>query len=344
MESNGAHYYTIGEFARLTGLTEKALRLYADRTLLSPARVDPASGYRQYSPQQIDEGRLIAMMRAIEMPLVDIRRVLRSPQSEQPALIGRYWYAVEREIDGHRRTVRALRDAFEAKEHGVTNTETVVEQGDQGGAFAAIASLAEISDPMDAAHAFGESMKTAYWTQRDLGLVTAIAYAGASRLLAEAQNSGKDAGYELRCSAKALMYDLASFTWAGWNEPGVQIRESDAAAGLAAARSNLVMAVDLDRGDLAISRAHWMLGAQQLTSGALADAAAEFQSARQRGEIAGSEAEVELAAAFLALTRLGQGVSGARQELESSLKHLAEVENGDMFVSQVETARSVIGL
>lgn len=223
MESNEERYHTIGEFARLTGLTEKALRLYEERNLLLPARVDPASGYRQYALEQVDDGRLIAMMRAIDMPLVDIRRVLETSPSEQPSLIGRYWYAVEREIDGHRRTVRALRDAFETKEHGMTNTETVVERSGRDGAFAAIASLAEIKDPMDAAHAFGESIKTAYWSQRDLGLVTAVAYAGTSRLLADAQTADADAAHELRCSAKALMYDLASFTWVGWNEPGVQI-------------------------------------------------------------------------------------------------------------------------
>ena len=39
---------TIGEFARRSGLSLKALRLYDARGLLEPVRVDPASGYRYY--------------------------------------------------------------------------------------------------------------------------------------------------------------------------------------------------------------------------------------------------------------------------------------------------------
>ena len=40
----------IGRFARLTGLTVKALRHYDEIGLLRPAGVDPESGYRSYEP------------------------------------------------------------------------------------------------------------------------------------------------------------------------------------------------------------------------------------------------------------------------------------------------------
>jgi serine/threonine protein phosphatase PrpC len=42
-----------GEFARTSGLTRKALRLYDELSLLTPARVDPQSGYRFYAPAQL---------------------------------------------------------------------------------------------------------------------------------------------------------------------------------------------------------------------------------------------------------------------------------------------------
>ena len=38
----------IGIFSRITGLSHRALRLYADRDLLPPAYVDPETGYRYY--------------------------------------------------------------------------------------------------------------------------------------------------------------------------------------------------------------------------------------------------------------------------------------------------------
>jgi DNA-binding transcriptional MerR regulator len=40
---------SIGEFARLSRLSAKALRLYDELGLLPPAQVDPGSGYRWYA-------------------------------------------------------------------------------------------------------------------------------------------------------------------------------------------------------------------------------------------------------------------------------------------------------
>jgi hypothetical protein len=43
---------SIGEFARLSRLSAKALRRYDQLGLLKPARVDPDSGYRWYAAGQ----------------------------------------------------------------------------------------------------------------------------------------------------------------------------------------------------------------------------------------------------------------------------------------------------
>jgi hypothetical protein len=43
---------SIGEFARRSRLSLKALRLYDERGVLVPSRVDQASGYRYYDPAQ----------------------------------------------------------------------------------------------------------------------------------------------------------------------------------------------------------------------------------------------------------------------------------------------------
>jgi len=66
---------TIGAFARSARLTPKALRLYDQLGLLTPAAVDPESGYRLYDPGQLDRARLIARLRRIGMPLAEIREV-----------------------------------------------------------------------------------------------------------------------------------------------------------------------------------------------------------------------------------------------------------------------------
>ena len=51
----------IGEFARRSRLSLKALRLYDERGVLVPSRVDQASGYRYYDTGQLEEARLVVL-------------------------------------------------------------------------------------------------------------------------------------------------------------------------------------------------------------------------------------------------------------------------------------------
>ena len=62
---------SIGAFSRLTNLTQKALRVYERDELLIPARVDSHNGYRWYSTDQVHQGRLIGLLRGLEMPLTE---------------------------------------------------------------------------------------------------------------------------------------------------------------------------------------------------------------------------------------------------------------------------------
>ena len=67
---------TIGRFSTMTRLSVKALRIYDDMGLLRPAWVDPSSGYRYYRLGQANHAEAIRILRAIEMPLDEIREVL----------------------------------------------------------------------------------------------------------------------------------------------------------------------------------------------------------------------------------------------------------------------------
>ena len=75
---------TIGEFARASRLSPKALRLYDELGLLPPARVDPYSGYRFYQPNQLERARLVAWLRRLGMPLARIRVVCDLPPGPRP--------------------------------------------------------------------------------------------------------------------------------------------------------------------------------------------------------------------------------------------------------------------
>ena len=70
------HMMTIGRFADATGLTVKALRHYDEIGLLAPAHVDPESGYRYYEAAQVEDAVTIRRLRALELPLEEIRSLL----------------------------------------------------------------------------------------------------------------------------------------------------------------------------------------------------------------------------------------------------------------------------
>jgi DNA-binding transcriptional MerR regulator len=67
---------TIGEFAQLTGLSVKALRLYDEQGLLVPAEVDEWSRYRRYAGSQLAEAVRLKAMRAAGVSLVDAQRMI----------------------------------------------------------------------------------------------------------------------------------------------------------------------------------------------------------------------------------------------------------------------------
>jgi PPM family protein phosphatase len=88
---------TSGEFARASGLSRKALRLYDELGLLRPVRVDPTSLYRFYHPAQLEQARLVAWLRRLGMPLAGILAVSTLPSAQAAAELAAYWDKVEAE-------------------------------------------------------------------------------------------------------------------------------------------------------------------------------------------------------------------------------------------------------
>ncbi|MEU5563520.1 MerR family transcriptional regulator [Micromonospora musae] len=99
---------TIGAFARAARLTPKALRLYDEVGLLTPAAVDPESGYRFYEPEQLTRARLIAQLRRIDMPLADIRTVCALEPDAAAEAVAAYWQRVTADTANRARHVARL--------------------------------------------------------------------------------------------------------------------------------------------------------------------------------------------------------------------------------------------
>jgi DNA-binding transcriptional MerR regulator len=87
----------IGEFARRSGLTVKALRYYDRIGLLEPARTSRDTNFRRYRRDQIAPARLIAKLRSVGVPIEEIRLALTNPSGE----------AVSQILGNHRRRLQA---------------------------------------------------------------------------------------------------------------------------------------------------------------------------------------------------------------------------------------------
>src|SRR5262245_11034521 len=74
--------FAIGDFSRATQLSVKTLRHYHDIELLEPSEIDPSSGYRYYSEEQLPIAQVIRRLRGLQMPLPDIKAVLAAPGGE----------------------------------------------------------------------------------------------------------------------------------------------------------------------------------------------------------------------------------------------------------------------
>ena len=122
----------IGRFSRLTGVGVKALRHYDEVGLLVPAAVDDETGYRFYSPDQVDRAAAIRLLRRLDMPLDEIRSTLAAddPAALRAALVSHQRQMASRDsdlrssiaklqrlIDG-RETIMGMRsESLQADEH-----------------------------------------------------------------------------------------------------------------------------------------------------------------------------------------------------------------------------------
>ena len=87
---------SIGRFGRLCGLSVHTLRHYDDVGLLTPARVDAATGYRYYLPDQLERARHIRSLRWTDLSVEDTRTVLDDP-ARADAVLAAHRDRLERE-------------------------------------------------------------------------------------------------------------------------------------------------------------------------------------------------------------------------------------------------------
>lgn len=122
---------SIGEFAHACGLTPKALRLYDEMGLLTPAEVDEVTGYRWYADSQLDRARLVGM------PLARIRVVGDLPPGAAAAELTSYWRQVQADTASAGALVRDLVVLLADEEPDMTTTDQIQPEAALGGGIGA---------------------------------------------------------------------------------------------------------------------------------------------------------------------------------------------------------------
>jgi DNA polymerase-3 subunit beta len=128
----------IGAVARESGLSVSALRFYDSVGVLRPAYVDPVTGYRWYNAAQVDQARLIAVLRRVRMSVSDICEVLEV-RHEPPAatrLLDQHLRKLEDGLADARRQLDVARDCLQLQ--GNPMTTLVLNGGDLSDALAAV--------------------------------------------------------------------------------------------------------------------------------------------------------------------------------------------------------------
>ena len=106
---------TIGEFATLTQLSVRTLRRHHEAGLLEPAEVDPHTGYRYYTTDQIPTAQVIQRLRELDVPLADVGAILATGDpGKRGELIMEHLDRVEESLNRARSTVLSLRQLLHA--------------------------------------------------------------------------------------------------------------------------------------------------------------------------------------------------------------------------------------
>lgn len=101
--------WQIGQFAELVGLSIPQLRRYDRLRLLEPDGREAQSGYRYYTHGQTGAGRAIALLRSMDMPIADIRRILAgTSDAERRQLFRDHRARLEARLDEVRRLLSAV--------------------------------------------------------------------------------------------------------------------------------------------------------------------------------------------------------------------------------------------
>jgi DNA-binding transcriptional MerR regulator len=100
---------SIGDFSRITHLSIRTLRRYHEGGLLEPAEVDPHSGYRYYTVDQVPTAQVISRFRALGLPVRELASMLAADPAHRGPVLAAHLDRLENQLDETRAAVGMLR-------------------------------------------------------------------------------------------------------------------------------------------------------------------------------------------------------------------------------------------
>jgi DNA-binding transcriptional MerR regulator len=111
----------IGEVAALAGITVRALHHYDRIGLLSPSE-RTASGYRRYTPADLDRLHRVLVYRELGFSLEEVATLLDDPDADPAAHLRRQHRLLQERIERARAMVVAVEKEMEARQMGISLT------------------------------------------------------------------------------------------------------------------------------------------------------------------------------------------------------------------------------
>ncbi len=109
---------SIGTFSRASSLSIKMLRAYHEAGILVPAQIDRFTGYRMYTADQLADAAIVRRLRALDLPLEQVRQVVhaRDPEFTRTVLAA-HQAVMQARLDDTERIVSELQSGLAPVTH-----------------------------------------------------------------------------------------------------------------------------------------------------------------------------------------------------------------------------------
>ena len=108
----------ISELADFFGTTPKALRLYEKKGILVPCKIDPQTGYRYYSADQVKELNVLVELQELGFSLNEIKKIMEGGIKSKGFLDSLYSKKVE--LEQKKSEIQSKIDAIENIEQNLS--------------------------------------------------------------------------------------------------------------------------------------------------------------------------------------------------------------------------------